>query len=645
MEIWLIPRYAEDSTFTNVTSEVSVADGVGIKDTVIIQKWNTTLSVINISNVTAYFNGTNFDPNTPFTFNSSGDDGSTWNNNCPFTTSISGVYSCDLYNQAGIDTYTELNQLWLKTQYSTSKMFSLDQAYIYVEFSIPSCVPLWVANLTPCGFYNDTWDTKYKYYIDQNNCSSPLGLPADNGTISSCDYCISTWDTFTTACNISDAQVNYSSYTNTCCDTTNLSSDCNKPDNFSQFCPFCEPTWICTAYDLCTFDYGVKEYSPCLTVFDTSCGGLYNYTGDFTEFEQYCNYCNPDWICSNFSACDYNTFLKTCQDVADVNGCYATTGLPTDTYSGNLSEIPKLECNESIFPVVMSFNVPEWCYITSQLVIEEYPFVELGKTYHLKIYLPCNDDFVNISNLTMILDNYGQDIHMNFTYNPTEKYFERYISFQTVGNFSFDIVGEDPNHEINVISGEFKVRIPYYLHLVGVNSKNTTRYINQFGYVLAEPVTTPPMIQFTGMSEINNQLFGELAYNKPVFWARYEGGEATLKLYEKQDYKLRLVDGQIRFLSNYDVPIIDKAYGINFDIGTYDLSDNDTKYFYVSQRDTDYWGWLFNIVYGVMVFLLLVVAIAGIFTPAPLQIASVSFIVFLMLSFIKVLIWGVRIFI
>jgi len=106
------------------------------------------------------------------------------------------------------------------------------------------CTESWIANYTPCNVS----DKKVKYYYDLNNCGTTYLLPADNGTIEDCDYCSPTWacTSYDNSCSdlITSPEKIYClsvSPTNseTCCEITNLSSDCVYTGDYSEYDKLC----------------------------------------------------------------------------------------------------------------------------------------------------------------------------------------------------------------------------------------------------------------------------------------------------------------------------------------------------------------------------------------------------------------------
>ncbi len=96
----------------------------------------------------------------------------------------------------------------------------------------------------------------------------------------------------------------------------------------------CIIDWYCGLYGDCN----TSDQRPCIEATDNnSCG--YNYTGDYSEFgTQACDYCTPDFYCSNLQLdCPANK-IKECYVVGDYETCYAITGLPSDDFNGTVTD-------------------------------------------------------------------------------------------------------------------------------------------------------------------------------------------------------------------------------------------------------------------------------------------------------------------
>jgi hypothetical protein len=75
-------------------------------------------------------------------------------------------------------------------------------------------------------------------YVDANLCGTYGDLPANNGTLVSCNYCSSDWQYDYTACTdwrtvkFPTTDLNQG----TCCNVTGLENDCSVPANTTQSC-------------------------------------------------------------------------------------------------------------------------------------------------------------------------------------------------------------------------------------------------------------------------------------------------------------------------------------------------------------------------------------------------------------------------
>jgi len=92
-------------------------------------------------------------------------------------------------------------------------------------FNWECCISNWVAYNSTC----DITDHNFKYYLDSQNCIFPNGLPVDNGTIQSCNYC--SQDLFQSLGECTENSTQTIDYTDlnkgACCDITGIPSDCD----------------------------------------------------------------------------------------------------------------------------------------------------------------------------------------------------------------------------------------------------------------------------------------------------------------------------------------------------------------------------------------------------------------------------------
>jgi len=176
--------------------------------------------------------------------------------------------------------------------------------------------------------------TRTKYYYDSNNCNQTN--PNQNETeTSACDYCTSTWQNINSSCRSDNTFAIDYAYTNDCCKTTGLGSDCNIPLNTTGKCEYCNANWTssftewnsCSSNDLKTRTKYYYDYNNCNKT------NPYQNETSITS----CDFCSPIWICSSYGTCQNNN-KKYCNAVSDSKSCYAQTGLNSDKYSGDYSE-------------------------------------------------------------------------------------------------------------------------------------------------------------------------------------------------------------------------------------------------------------------------------------------------------------------
>ncbi len=138
--------------------------------------------------------------------------------------------------------YTQLQNLRLQSRYDKT---GVGDANSFVDtFGIDICMENWNVYYTDCNIS----DARIKYYLDGNNCGTFSYLPADNGTIESCDYCSPTWkctsydnscsDLITSPDVIYCLSVEATNYA-TCCNVTGLPSDCDYTGDYSEYDKIC----------------------------------------------------------------------------------------------------------------------------------------------------------------------------------------------------------------------------------------------------------------------------------------------------------------------------------------------------------------------------------------------------------------------
>ena len=149
---------------------------------------------------------------------------------------------------------------------------------------------------------------------NEGYCSIPIFFESQSmGNIElsiNLNYCTPNWIGINTSCKLNDEIVEWYNDTNDCHVFSNLSSDMGwKPTNVSYGCDYCTPNWQCTDYDVCQ----PNDRKQCNQTTDSNnCyaqTGLNSdlYSGNYLEFKGYCDYDNNN-IIGNLST--VNTTLE-----------------------------------------------------------------------------------------------------------------------------------------------------------------------------------------------------------------------------------------------------------------------------------------------------------------------------------------------
>lgn len=200
-----------------------------------------------------------------------------------------------------------------------------------LSYKLSVCEEKWQANYTACGKN----DSKTKHYYDANSCGSTEDLPADNGTTESCDHCTPQWTNASSGCRKDDTIESSYTYSNTCCQETKFSSDCNIPKNTTAACDFCTPNWIETNSTCGKDDKITATYSDANSCHEAT--GLQSDNNKPANKTHNCDYCTPSFTCASYGECGEDN-KKMCTQANDSNGCHAKTGLSPDAYNGNYNE-------------------------------------------------------------------------------------------------------------------------------------------------------------------------------------------------------------------------------------------------------------------------------------------------------------------
>jgi hypothetical protein len=176
-----------------------------------------TFFFILLIGIPLFVNAISISPNVQFSFG------------CPagnFPKNCSGNYYFEVSNL----TFFRIQLFENKSRWNNKDICRPTPFFQYVYdypdiFNWECCISDWVAHQTSCTI----GDNQTLYYTDNNNCIFPSGLPPDNGSISFCNYCSESLYPTYGDCNENSTQtVNYIDLSQlTCCDITNLPTDCS----------------------------------------------------------------------------------------------------------------------------------------------------------------------------------------------------------------------------------------------------------------------------------------------------------------------------------------------------------------------------------------------------------------------------------
>jgi hypothetical protein len=250
----------------------------------------------------------------------------------------------------------------------------------------------------------------------------------------------------------------------------------------------------------------------------------------------------------------------------------------------------------------------------------------VNTTYPL-VLVPLDE---NIYDMRLNIYDGGNWTVLNFTWTGDQ--YELYFLFNATGDYPFVINATDVEGNI---TGVFKVRNAFDITFKFFWAKQplpffSNEYINQFAYVTAE--LTGDKTFFTNAYDPLLEPFiaplkiSDGRFQKNVWYAPYSNGEATLTLYEDEEYAIRLIDGEITFDGEYAIANITDSYGINAYIGKYDFNGTDQTYnVYLSKKDLRPYGWLMNIVLVIGLVVVFMVSVGLFFLIPEMPLTSFLF--------------------
>ena len=235
----------------------------------------------------------------------------------------------------------------------------------------------------------------------------------------------------------------------------------------------------------------------------------------------------------------------------------------------------------------------------STMVVNQYPYVDVNTTYLIKVYYQNESDIVKIDNAYLNLTIDGNVTQYNLTWNATTESFDTSLVFTEIEDYPFLIYGIDDIYlDIENITGTFLVREPYYITFRFWKVKDTDLdpYENDFGYVIVEP-KRPNWAYNNALENFLVPLFFNETFKYEVYHAPYIDGDATVKLFEPNQYAVRFIDGIITFEDSFSKPEVFKSYGTNFFVEEYDFNGSDMTYdVYITEQDYDQYNWLGNMI-------------------------------------------------
>ena len=244
-------------------------------------------------------------------------------------------------------------------------------------------------------------------------------------------------------------------------------------------------------------------------------------------------------------------------------------------------------------------------------------YFDVNVTYPV-VLIPLDE---NVYDMQLNINDGGNWTTLNFTWGGEE--YELFLIFSEIGDFPFVVNSTEVNGSI---TGVFKVRNAFDITFRFFKQKQSfpffsNKYINNYAYVTAELTgektfftnAYDPMLEpFISPLKMKNSQF-----QKNVWYAPYRRGEATLTLYEDEEYAIRLIDGEIIFAGEYGVANVTDSYGINSYIGKYDFDATTQSYdIYLSRKDLNPYGWLLNVILVIGIVVVFMVSV-GLFFLVP----------------------------
>jgi hypothetical protein len=251
------------------------------------------------------------------------------------------------------------------------------------------------------------------------------------------------------------------------------------------------------------------------------------------------------------------------------------------------------------------------------LILEQYPYLDLNVSYLFETQLNFDHLVFPSSNITITFSNGTQNWTYQMVYNATSDTYQTEVAFTESGTYTLTANSYNPFGDFEV-STIFYVAEPFYVSFEFITSTqnntywwnwfNSNKYINDYAYVTAELLNNPR--QYDPNIE---PFFLQLPLTSraviPVWHGEYNDGIATIKLYERGTYAIRLIDGEIIFPTDYSVPNITESYGVNTYIGQSFINGTSSHVSLLTKKDLHPFTWLFNILTVILVMICILGAV------------------------------------
>jgi hypothetical protein len=280
-------------------------------------------------------------------------------------------------------------------------------------------------------------------------------------------------------------------------------------------------------------------------------------------------------------------------------------------------------------------NTLSTCDLTPQLTVPSYPYVDSGTIYNMTVILSCGNTTQLIQNLSITFLNTME----TFDFTQYADYYGLSFNFTTVGDYPFVIYGTSDHNNVSNLTGTLLVRDPFYVTILLKKEceyfcifHNFTDYKNDFAYITAERTDNLTQYMqgkraFLIIDDITRNTLDlsmidevEMRSNRLiVLHGKYTNGQATIKFYEKMNYTLRLIDGDITFPSDTSPPNIKNTYTVDVSLGMHDLHEDETTTILLSKREYNLMGWISDWIVTILIVIGIIGMIASVFLPPPLS--------------------------